>query len=108
MNSTTTCSYGGPTIGTFSGPPDYGGENGFLEFYTGNGLQDIQLQGNGGGYEFRAGAPAWATSTCVTTQGEAGGSYILDVGSTVMLGGILMFFIAYWYVGLIRTKKWNI
>jgi len=33
--------------------------------------------------------------------------YYIDVGSSVMLGGILMFMIAYWFVGLVRHKKWN-
>lgn len=35
--------------------------------------------------------------------------YIIDVGSTLMLGGILAFLIAYWIVGLVRNRKntWN-
>lgn len=45
-----------------------------------------------------------------TSSGGGGGSatsspYIIDVGSTVMLGGILMFLIAYWFVGLIRSRN---
>jgi len=40
----------------------------------------------------------------------AGGSgstspYIIDVGSTLMLGAILAFFIAHWIVGLARNKS---
>jgi len=31
--------------------------------------------------------------------------YIIDIGSTVMLGGILMFLIAYWIIGLIRSAR---
>jgi len=44
-------------------------------------------------------------------QSFSGGStattspYIIDVGSTIMLGGILAFLIAYWFVGLIRRVK---
>jgi len=43
-----------------------------------------------------------SSSVCVT-EGE---QYNIDIGSTVMLGGLLMFFIAYWLVGLIR-KQWK-
>jgi len=34
--------------------------------------------------------------------------YIIDVGSTLMLGAILMFFIAYWIIGLVKGRaSWN-
>jgi len=46
----------------------------------------------------------------VASEGGGGGGatsspYIIDVGSTVMLGGILAFLIAYWLVGLARSKR---
>lgn len=41
----------------------------------------------------------------VNEGGGGGASYIIDVGSTVMLGGILAFLIAYWMVGLTRSRK---
>jgi len=41
--------------------------------------------------------------------GATSSPYIIDVGSTVMLGAILAFLVAYWFVGLTRNKKtWNI
>lgn len=33
--------------------------------------------------------------------------YIIDVGSSLMLGGLLAFFIAYWFIGLVRGRLWN-
>lgn len=45
------------------------------------------------------------------TDYEVGGGsatsspYIIDVGSTIMLGGILAFMVAYWLVGLARYKR---
>jgi len=33
--------------------------------------------------------------------------YMVDVGSTVMLGGILMFLIAHWFIGLVRNRTKN-
>jgi len=44
-------------------------------------------------------------------EGSGGGGsassspYYIDVGSTVMLGGILAFFVSYWMVGLVRSRK---
>lgn len=32
-------------------------------------------------------------------------TYITDVGSAVMLGGILTFLVAYWVVGLVRYRN---
>jgi len=38
------------------------------------------------------------------TASSGGTSYTIDVGSSIMLGGILAFMIAYWLVGLVRYK----
>jgi len=58
---------------------------------------------------------ATTTSLCVADNGtfcteweNTNITYTLDIGTTIMLGGLMMFFVAYWLVGLIRhTKKWS-
>lgn len=42
-----------------------------------------------------------STTVCVKEEFP----YIIDVGSSLLLGGLLAFFISYWIVGLVRTKK---
>jgi len=63
------------------------------------------------GYTVNTTAITPSETVCVEVSNASGGggaSYIIDVGSTVLLGGILMFFVAYWIVGLTRHKKtWN-
>jgi len=57
-----------------------------------------------------SGSPAFSisdvsTSSSTSTPAATSSPYIIDVGSTLMLGGILAFMIAYWIVGLARNKK---
>jgi len=53
------------------------------------------------------GVLAWLEASSTPSSGGTATTspYIIDVGSTVMLGGILMFLIAYWFVGLIRSRN---
>jgi len=92
LTSTTTCSNTNPTVVT-------GGE------YSGYYLGKMSVVDTHAPNNTWVNQPfQWASSTCVTTES----GYILDIGTSVMLGGILMFFTAYWFVGLVRNKKqWN-
>jgi len=44
------------------------------------------------------------SSRCVSSQSEPTEYYGIDFGTAVLVGGLLMFFIAYWFVGLMRRK----
>lgn len=97
QTSTTTCIYGAP-VALQSDETETGG---YINYYD---LSDAEV---GSPYPvsntthlayFR-----FSTSTCVT---ESDG-YVFDVGSSVMIGGLIMIIMAYWFIGLTRSKSWK-
>lgn len=97
--ATTTCEYSNPVTG-----------GGYTNIDPDNVIVWTNLIEDEQPVDFATVGPwpvTFKESVCVTEGESTGGStYIFDVGSTVMLGGLLMFFIAHWIVGLIR-RQWK-
>lgn len=69
---------------------------------------DFESIGSSQGLVLEEGTPAFevvATGTPPEPSGEV--QYTFDIGSSVMLGALLAFFIAYWIVGLSRKKNYD-
>jgi len=91
---------------------DYGKGSGSFEGASNQYPVSLLYQGTlpAGTYDLNVScASAQQTFIIVEEPGGGGGSsspYMIDLGSTLMLGGILMFLIAYWFIGLTK-KTWN-
>jgi len=95
MTSTTTCEFSNPWFQAYiTGFPTGADDTVWLIEY------DPDYQNTYPTFNRDVDSFAWQTETCVTE----GTTQIIDVGTSFMLGGLMAILIAYWIVGLSRSK----